>query len=40
MRRYDNLPQSVRDQIFDDKYYDLFGIHGMAYDDYTFIDAP
>jgi hypothetical protein len=40
LRKYDNLPKSLREQIFDDYNYDLFGIHGMAYDDYTFIDAP
>jgi len=40
LRRYDNLPKSLRDQIFDDDNYDIFGINSGAYDDYTFIDAP
>jgi len=40
LSRYDSLPRSVRDQIFDDNNYDLFGIYGIAYDDYTVIDAP
>ena len=40
LRKYSNLPTSIRSQIFDDENYDMFGIHGIAYDDYTFIDKP
>ena len=38
--KWDSLPPSVADQIFDGNTYDYYGKHGIAFDQDTMIDGP